>query len=313
VADLTIRPYADDDAAVVTPMLNAVLAAGGLTRPFPEDVIRAWFGGRAAGDTRLVFAPGGALAGAGLVTAPDAGGVRAGAIGGIHPGYRGQGLGRALLAWQFERAAALRATRPAALPWLVQAQAGQSDASAARLFRRFGLDPVRYFLTMRAATAGDRAAPVPAGIRVAAYTGDLRAAVHAAHQEAFADHWGHEHSDADTWSPRTTGHPEFAPGLSRIGLDGGEVAGYVLAYAAGDDGVYYGQIGTRRQWRGQGLASALLADSLTAAAAAGLPAAVLDVDAASPTNAGAVYERLGFTAAAVPSVAYEGALTPRTP
>lgn len=311
MADLTIRPYAGEDAAAVTSMLNAVLAAGGLTRPFTEDVIRSWFGGRAAdraADTRLVFAPDGALAAAGLVTAPDGGGSRAGAVGGVHPGYRGQGLGRALLAWQTERAAALRAARAAASAWLLQTQAGQADGSAARLYRRSGLEPVRYFLSMHAATAGGRAAPVPASIRVMPYSDDLRAAVHAAHEEAFADHWGHEGTDVDTWSSRTTGHPKFAPGLSRIGLDGGQVAGYVLAYAPGDDSVYYGQVGTRRRWRGQGLASALLAGSLAAAAADGLPAAALDVDAASPTNAGAVYERLGFTAAPVPSVTYEGAL-----
>jgi mycothiol synthase len=312
---LTIRPYAGSDAASVAPMMSAVLAAGGLSRPFSEGVIRSWFSRAAdlAADTRLMLATDGTVAAAALVTAPSSsgpgsGGTRAGAIGGVHPGYRGQGLGRDLLAWQFERAAAMRAAAPAGPPWLIQAQAGQADESAARLFRRFGLAPVRYFLGMQAATAGDRAAPAPPGIRVLPYSAPLRAAVHAAHEEAFADHWGHEYSDAEAWSAHTTGDPTFRPDLSRIGLDAGEVAGYVLAYAAPADSIYIGQVGTRRPWRGQGLASALLAASLAAAAAAGLTSAALDVDADSPTGAVAIYERLGFTAAAVPSVTYERAL-----
>jgi mycothiol synthase len=305
-----MRPYSDGDVAAVTAMMNAVQAAGGATRPFSEDIIRVWFGQVAdpAEDTRLVLARDGSLAAAGLVSAPEGDGTRVAAIGGVHPGHRGQGLGRALLAWQFERAGAMR---PAGAPWLLQTHSGQADESATALFRRLGLDAVRSFLSMRADTAGDRATEVPAGIGVVPYSPDLRDAVHAAHEEAFADHWGHDYTPAQAWSARTTAHPLFRADLSLIGLDGSEVAAYVLAYAtagndsAGNDSVYYGQIGTRRPWRGQGLASALVSRSLGAAAAAGLPRAALDVDADSPTGAVAVYQRLGFTADPSPSVTYE--------
>lgn len=307
MAKLSIRPYADHDTALAALLMNAVMAAGGIIRPFTDDAIDALFRRVAdpAADTRLMLTPGGSLAAAGLVTAPPGAGIRAAVVGGVHPDHRGRGLGRALLAWQVERAAALRAAAPAdGARWLVQAQAGQADDSAARLYRRFGLDPVRSFLSMRAATAGDRAAPVPAGITVTPYGTGLRDALHAAHEEAFSDHWGHDYSPADDWAARTTGHPLFRPDLSLIGQDGGEIVGYVLAYASGDS-VYYGQVGTRRPWRGRGLASALLAASLAAAAADGVRAAALDVDADSPTRAVGVYQRLGFTADPAASVAYE--------
>lgn len=49
-----------------------------------------------------------------------------------------------------------------------------------------------------------------------------------------------------------------------------------------------------REWRGRGLASALLADVLQAYRDAGLECAVLDVDADNPTGALGVYTKLGF-------------------
>ena len=57
---------------------------------------------------------------------------------------------------------------------------------------------------------------------------------------------------------------------------------------------YIGLVGTVREWRGRGLASALLADVLQAYRAADLELAVLDVDTVNPTGALGVYTRLGF-------------------
>jgi mycothiol synthase len=141
-------------------------------------------------DSRLVFASDGALAAAGLVSQPPPGGSHARTAGGVHPDWRGRGTGRALLSWQFERIAEIRAERGSTAEWIVSTGAGIADESAARLFRRFGLHRVRYFLQMRAPTAGVRPVPPPDGIRIAEYTADLRAIVHGTHADAFADHWG---------------------------------------------------------------------------------------------------------------------------
>jgi ribosomal protein S18 acetylase RimI-like enzyme len=53
-------------------------------------------------------------------------------------------------------------------------------------------------------------------------------------------------------------------------------------------------LGTRRAWRKQGLASALLNASFRSFAAEGLDAASIGVDAANPTGAFHLYESLGF-------------------
>jgi len=59
--------------------------------------------------------------------------------------------------------------------------------------------------------------------------------------------------------------------------------------------VYVGQVGTRREYRGRGLARAALAKVLTEGARTGYQRASLGVDADNPTGALGLYESLGFS------------------
>ena len=309
VTDQTVRPYRHEDAAHVTALLNAIEAAGGAGHQFAEDEVRGLMARTQARalNTRLVVAGDGSLAAIGVAVPPRPGGARAHAEGGVHPGHRGRGIGRALLAWQFQRAVAqqvTQATRAPGAPWTIYVGAGTADTDAPRLFSRFGLRLVRYFLEMSAATAGERPARLPEGLRTAAYTGDLRPAVHRAHAEAFADHWRWEPRSLDSWARRTVDSDLFRPDLSRVAFDGDQLAGYLLAYDGAGGRLCLGQIGTRRPWRKRGLASALVADSLAAGARAGLATASLGVEADSLPGAVAAYERLGFSVRRSPYAAY---------
>ena len=306
--DLTIRPYADADAALLTDLMNVLEVAGDAGHEFTEQEIRDLISTDvtdAARDTSMVLGADGTLAAAGLVSAPSPRGSRARTVGGVHPDWRGRGIGQALLRWQFERIAEIRAERGAADQWTVTAGAGIVDESAAGLFRRAGLQPVRYFLEMRAATAGLAPAAQPAGVRIAAYTTDLQASVYAAHTEAFADHWGFEDRAIGEWAARAFASDLFRGDLSRIALADSRVVAYLLAYDGVADDLHIGLVGTRSPWRKRGLATALLTGSLAAGAAAGKTTASLGVDADSPTGAVAVYERLGFTAPHAPFAVYE--------
>jgi ribosomal protein S18 acetylase RimI-like enzyme len=83
--------------------------------------------------------------------------------------------------------------------------------------------------------------------------------------------------------------------LSVLATDGPEIAGYVLAYDDAIAGrVYVGQVGVRQPWRRRGLATAMLSHVMRAAGGVGRTSAALDVDAANPTGAVGVYERVGF-------------------
>jgi mycothiol synthase len=308
VTDLTIRAYTESDAAPVARLLNAIEAATDGGHRFSEAEIRAIFAAAVQDpklDSRLVFTAAGTLVAGAMVSPPSPGGTRVRLEGGVHPRWRGRGIGRDLLSWQFSRAAEMRAERGLASAWTAETSATAADDSATRLYKRFGLRRIRYFLDMTAPTAGQRPAALPGGVHVACYTAELRAAVHEAHTEAFADHWGSEPHGVDEWARYTVGTEMFLGDLSRVAFDGDEVASYVLAYDGQDNQLYIGQVGTRRRWRGRGLATALMARSMAAAAAEGKRTAALGVDADSPTGAVGVYERLGFTTQHAPFAIYE--------
>ena len=97
------------------------------------------------------------------------------------------------------------------------------------------------------------------------------------------------------------GLSSFRADLCRVALVGDEVVGFVITEINEDDwerggsrSGYIGLVGTVRDWRGRGLASALLTEVMQAYRDAGLESAVLDVDTENPTGALGVYTRLGF-------------------
>ena len=247
-------------------------------------------------DTRLVFTHSGDLVGMAMVGTPPAGGFRMDTLGGVHPAWRGRGLGRELLAWQLERARRIHRELAPTATWQLHCQAFQDDHEAMRLFDRFGLTPTRYWFDMAADTSQARAVPVPVGFAVRTYAAPLQAELHAAHMETFADHWGFQRRELREWVGLTIGTADFVPELSLLGYAGVDLAGYVLSYRDPDpERLFIGQVGVRRPWRRRGLAVALLTAVLRAAAAAGHKRVNLVVDADNPTGAVGVYERAGFT------------------
>jgi mycothiol synthase len=298
MADLTTRTYRTGDAAGVAGLFNAIDAAFGGQPGFTTDEMHALVDAMIHDtdtDIRVVETPAGAIAAAGLVTTPPVDGFRVDLFGGVHPEWRGRGVGRDLLGWQLSRAVEIRESAGVTRPWEAEVGTMTGDESAVRLFRRFGFAPARYFFEMLAPAAASSAVALPAGLRSEPYRSEWESGLHAAHMEAFDDHWGYQRRDLDSWATFTVRSAGFRPDLSRVAFDGDEIAGYVLSYDhVSADRSYVGQVGTRRPWRGRGLASAVLSDVLAATGRAGKSFVSLGVDAESPTGAVGVYERVGF-------------------
>jgi GNAT superfamily N-acetyltransferase len=313
VDELIFRPYASSDATTVADMMNAIeVACGAYPYYSPGDIAGkiATEITDLAQDTLVALEPDGRLVAAASVGAPSAGGSRARLDGGVHPEHRGRGIGRTLLAWQIDRAAALRAQQAPQTPWTLLAGASVADESAARLLERFGFRPVRYFIEMARPTADPPQAGLPDGLTSVAYSAEYLTAVYDAHMDAFSDHWDHQPRTLAKWAARTVESAAFRPDLSRLALHADQVVGYVLGYDNPGSHLLIGQVGTRGPWRKQGLASALLAETLAAAASAGVATAALGVDADSPTRAADLYERLGFVARYSPFAAYNKMIGP---
>jgi ribosomal protein S18 acetylase RimI-like enzyme len=339
LADLfsAIERHAGGDLCWTAAEIRAVLAAtvrdrardlrllfdtGGPARPPAEPPTAA--GPTAAGSTATGLTAAGStatgstatgpnLVAAAVVSTPPDGGFRVDLTGAVLPGLRGRGIGRDLMAWQLRRAEEIHRDTAPGSPWEVHVAVSAADADALRLYRRFGLDPVRYWFDMVAPTGTAPVIAAPDGLTITGYRAGLDLDLHAAHVEAFADHWGNQARDYAGWRALAVDNETFAPELSRIALDGGEIAGYVLAYDDADPSrVYLGQVGVRRPWRRRGLAAAMLARVLGASAEAGRSGASLSVDADSPTGAVGVYERVGF-AVQSRGVTYASHLPARSP
>ncbi len=219
-----------------------------------------------------------------------------------HPAYRGLGIGTTLAGWALTRATEVLRATPADLPRYVETFLDAPLVDARQVFERLGFQVVRWYADMQR-DLSESLPPMPAlgSVRIVPYSAARPEAIRAAHNEAFADHWGSEPIPEEIWTRDVTTSPSFRPDLSFAAMDGDEVAGYTIDWVAEADwaatGVrdgWIGSLGVRRAWRKRGLATALLLVALDAFRTAGLEAATLGVDMENPTGAVGIYERVGF-------------------
>jgi ribosomal protein S18 acetylase RimI-like enzyme len=258
-----------------------------------------------AEDTVLAITAEGRIAAVGVVMEPPRQEtlVREFMNGGVHPDFRGRGIGRELLAWQRARGEQKLAASDKRLPgWLV----GYADWRAPgrrRLLEAAGFELVRYFQTMERDLADPIPDVVPVGdVRIVPYRPELSAAVHAARDDAFRDHWGSQPLSDEQFHGLTSG--SFVAELSFIALVDDEVAGVLLTDVSEEDwpgqgfsSSYVSTVAVTRPFRRRRIAPSLLRAVLEASAARGLDKVVLDVDAENPTGALGLYTGMGFVTA----------------
>jgi mycothiol synthase len=225
--------------------------------------------------------------------------------GSVHPDRRGEGIGTLLAEAMMTRADAVHAERHPALP-VRYAVSGMSDNhEQASLMASIGLHPDRWNFVMRAHLV-DVADPdpMPDGLRVLQYDAGHATLMHETHNEVFLDHPNFTPWTDVMWKQWVTGSRNFRPGLSFVVIDP-QVPDRLVAYvqtneydayrdATGRREAYVGKVGTRREYRGRGVAGTLLQHCLKAYQLAGFDEASLDVDTENPTGALGVYERAGF-------------------
>ena len=175
----------------------------------------------------------------------------------------------------------------------------EADPAACALLESRGYEAVRIFREMRIEL--DTAPPAPQwpeGLDATAFDPehDLLA-FHAAHEEAFLDHWEHTPRDFEAWSNRFLNGERFDPALWRVVRDGDEIAAGTIStlntYGGGSIHVVF----TRRPWRRRGVGAALLHDAFGRLWEHGERKIGLGVDAGSETGAFRLYERAGMAPA----------------
>jgi mycothiol synthase len=224
-----------------------------------------------------------------------------GQYGGVHPAYRGQGIGGRLLDFAELAAVPLHEERHPGLALSMSGSCSAGNSEASTLYASRGFRPARWFHLMAAdLTTAGLSAPVPAGVQVVTFTAERAEDARLVRNEAFRDHWRADQMTPAEWA-HFLSYNAFRPAFSYLAYDGAEPLGVLIgreydAYTelTGVLDLYIAVVATRRSARKRGIASALLARALADARSAGFTAASLTVDADSPTGALGLYERAGF-------------------
>jgi len=280
---VNVRPPAPGDAPAVAALLAAYdESQGAPPDTSADDLLAEWEELDLARDAWLLELDG-RLAGYGCVygRAPE----RLSTDGYVHPELRGCGAGARIIELAEARARELGAPR-------LRNATLHADERGRELFEARAYEYVRSFLRMAIELGGDPPEPeLPEGLRLAGFEPDDAQAVHAAIQEAFADHWGNVPEDFETWRERRLVPADTS--LWRIVKDGDDVAAAALCdlrFGAG----WVGSLGTRAAWRGRGLGTALLLAAFREFHRRGETRVALGVDSENPTGAVRLYERIGM-------------------
>lgn len=302
---LTWRPLETGDAATVQALVATIETADGVSRRTTGAELERWLATPwldLANDSLGGYDHTGELRAYGLVEIRpgDETCVRAFLNGGVHPEWRGGGLGRALVAWMEGRGRQMLAATGRSGPARLAAYVDELARDYRQLYTAAGFSPIRWFTDMRRDLAESLpTAAEPSGVHLVPWTVELDEAARLAHNVAFRDHWGSQPHTVESWHDWVHG-PHHEPEWSLLAVDdAGGVAGYLASERHGTevqgyDSGFTSVLGVVPQWRHKGLATSLLVRAMRLYRDAGMPYATLDVDAENPSGAHTLYAHLGY-------------------
>jgi mycothiol synthase len=224
--------------------------------------------------------------------------------GGVHPDYRRRGVGAVLVEAGVAAAKVLHALHHPALKLVVDVHKAEHIAGVAELVRSQGFAPVRYFQRMEHRLGdGIPDAVIPDGLWVEPWSEQNDEDFRLIRNESYRDHWGAVPLPVDSWQNKIT-NQTFRPEVSFLLRDAanGTPAGMLVTMsweadtaATGVRDAHFMLIGTLRDYRKRGVASALIGHALRAAADQDYDRASLSVDSVNPSGAFGIFEKAGFT------------------
>lgn len=218
-----------------------------------------------------------------------------------HPEWRCHGLGRLLLRASERRARQIAAGHPEDGVKLLGSSCDEKEKGGWALLTREGYQPVRHFYQMvRPDLENIPDLPLPEGLETRPVCQEDIRKVWDAMQAAFRDHWGYAEA-SEEWYQAFLASNEFQPDLWQVAWHGDRVIGTVLCFINHEENEKYHyrrgwteEITVQRDWRGKGVAKALIARGLRALKERGMTEAALGVDTENTSGALRLYERMGY-------------------
>ncbi len=216
------------------------------------------------------------------------------------PSHRRQGIGTAMLRWAQSYLAAAAATHEDA-DRQFQTDVDDSECGAVIILTTDNYQPVQHHADMvRPDLENIPERPLPQGVEMRPVQDEHLRAIWESDIEAFRDHVGYVEQTEDDWL-KFLNHPSADATLWTVAWHEDKVVGQVRSVinaeqnaAMGRKRGYTEDISTTREWRGRGIAGALIAAGLHKLKARGMEEAGLGVHVDNPTGAYRLYESMGF-------------------
>lgn len=225
----------------------------------------------------------------------------------VHPAWRHRHIGTSCVAWLKERGLEWwQRCRDLGEPdpfWM-GAYVDEKLGTRLTAVRASGFVPGRWMCDMKVLFVDSDpdllSAQTPEGVRLVPFTDDLSERVRRAHNAAFSTVPGAHRVSAEVWR-HTLQVTTMRPDWSWVALADDDVVGYAISsgYTAGWEAQGYTEgwtefLGTVPEWRGRGIARAVLTRALRAFKSAGLAGAGLGVDADRDDAAHHLFLELGY-------------------
>jgi ribosomal protein S18 acetylase RimI-like enzyme len=231
---------------------------------------------------------------------------RAVLAGEVRPDWRARGVGRAVMTWQLAHARQWYAAhhRPEHGPLRLSVFSDSKKTDEHRLAERAGLLRARYYVELTRLFGAGEAIEVPTldGLEIRPWRTSTPEETLAVRNACFRDHWGSVERPMQSWMASLEAK-SFRPDWSFVVVDppSDGIAGFLMSSAYEQDwepqgyrSGYIELLGTLRQYRGRGIATALIRSAMRAFLDDGIEAAEIGVDAENPTGAFGLYTGLGF-------------------
>jgi ribosomal protein S18 acetylase RimI-like enzyme len=218
----------------------------------------------------------------------------------VDPVWRRRGIGQAMLGWNEHRLRAIAAGHDAQPKVLRTWSDGNDDGNRA-LLEDNGYGPVTFGAEMARSIMDELPeAALPAGLEIRPVEESHLRRIWEADAEAFRDHWGARQPSETDWEAFLD-RPFTDISLWKVAWEGDRVVGQVRSFINSDENEEYGRlrgytenISTIKEWRGKGVARALICESMRTLRERGMKEAGLGVHTENPTGAFHLYSSLGY-------------------